>query len=94
MKETRMPPAKSANLSANSGNSIYGVSVIVYSAICSDADQKKISKFRVTGLCVGNSPVIGEFPTQRGNNAENVSIWWRHHDSYIFLYSMKYEVHF
>ena len=41
--------------------------------------SKKTSKFRVTGLCVGNSPVTGEFPAQRTNNAENVSIWWRHH---------------
>ena len=22
----------------------------------------------------------GEFPAQRASNAENVSIWWRHHD--------------
>ena len=42
--------------------------------------SKKTSKFRVTGLCVGNSPVTGEFPAQRASNAENVSIWWRHHD--------------
>ena len=27
----------------------------------------------------GNSPVTGEFPTQRASNAQNVSIWWRHH---------------
>ena len=40
---------------------------------------KKISKLRVTGLCVGNSSVTGEFPAQRTSNAENVSIWWRHH---------------
>ena len=45
--------------------------------------SKKTSKLRVTGLCEGNSPVIGEFPTQRTSNAENVSIWWRHHGSYI-----------
>ena len=38
---------------------------------------KKSSKLRATGLCEGNSPVIGEFPTQRASNAENVSIWWR-----------------
>ena len=43
--------------------------------------SKKTSKLRVTGLCAGNSPVTGEFPAQRANNAENVSIWWRHHDS-------------
>ena len=30
MKETRMPPAQAANLVANSGNTIYGVSVIDY----------------------------------------------------------------
>ena len=41
--------------------------------------SKKISKFRVTGLCVGNSPVIGEFPAQMASNAGNASIWWRHH---------------
>ena len=37
------------------------------------------SKLRVTGLCVGNSPGTGEFPAQMASNAENVSIWWRHH---------------
>ena len=40
---------------------------------------KKTSKHRVTGLCAENSPVTGEFPTQRAPNAENVSIWWRQH---------------
>ena len=53
---------------------------IVYSAFYSGADQKKTSKLRVTGLCEGNSPVTDEFPAQRAaSNAENVSIWWRHH---------------
>ena len=37
------------------------------------------SKLRVTGLCEGNSPMTGEFPAQRASNAEEVSIWWRHH---------------
>ena len=41
--------------------------------------SKKTSKIRVTGLCVGNSPVTGEFPAQMASNADNVSIWWRHH---------------
>ena len=41
--------------------------------------SKKTSKLRVTGLCEGNSPVTGDFPTQRASDAENVSIWWRHH---------------
>ena len=42
--------------------------------------SKKTSKLRVTGLCEGNSPVTGEFPAQMASNAENVSIWWRHHE--------------
>ena len=41
--------------------------------------SKKTSKLRVTGLCTGNSPETGAFPAQRASNAENVSIWWRHH---------------
>ena len=38
--------------------------------------SKKISKFSITGICEGNSPMTGEFPAQRASNAENVSIWW------------------
>ena len=41
--------------------------------------SRKTSKIRVAGLCAGNSPVTGEFPTQRASNTENVSIWWCHH---------------
>ena len=41
--------------------------------------SKKTSKFRVNGLCAGNSPGTGEFPAQMASYAENVSIWWRHH---------------
>ena len=41
---------------------------------------KKPSKLRVTGHCAGSSPVTREFPAQRVSNAENVSIWWHHHD--------------
>ena len=41
--------------------------------------SKKTSNLRVNGLCAGNSPVSGEFPAQMASNAENVSIWWRHH---------------
>ena len=44
--------------------------------------SNKTSKLRVTGLCAGNSPVTGEFPAQKASNAENFSIWWRHHDYY------------
>ena len=41
--------------------------------------SKKTSKLRVTALCAGKSPVTGEFPAQMASNAENCSIWWRHH---------------
>ena len=41
--------------------------------------SKKTSKLRVTALCAGNSSENGEFPAQMASNAENVSIWWRHH---------------
>ena len=44
--------------------------------------SKKTSKLRVTGLCAGNSPGTGEFPAQMASYAENVSIWWRHHEIY------------
>ena len=41
--------------------------------------SKKTSELRVTGLCEGKSSGTGEFPAQMASNAENVSIWWRHH---------------
>ena len=40
---------------------------IVYTTVYLDADQRKHS-------------VTGEFPTQMASNAEDVSIWWRHHE--------------
>ena len=52
---------------------------IVYSTDYSDANKKKPSKLRVTGLWAGNSPGTGEFPAQMARKAENDSIWWRHH---------------
>ena len=47
--------------------------------------SKKTSKLRVTGLCAGNSPGTGEFPAQMASNAENVSIWWRHHGKFNWI---------
>ena len=52
---------------------------IVYSTVIKRR-SKKTSKLRATGLCAGNSPGTGEFPAQRASNAENIFIWWRHHD--------------
>ena len=42
----------------------------------SSTDQRK---HQSSDLCVGNSAVTREFPAQRASNAENDSIWWRHH---------------
>ena len=62
----------------------------------------KTSKLRVTGLCAGNSPGTGELCAQMTSYAENVSIWWRHHDQlivmildkyFIFLADYKYSVY-
>ena len=43
----------------------------VYSTVDSRADQRKRQS--------SASLVAGEFPARRASNAENVSIWWRHH---------------
>ena len=53
---------------------ITGVSS-VWSTICSVADWRFASLVFVTGT-TGHRWI----PPQRANNAENVSIWWRHHD--------------
>ena len=47
---------------------------IVCTAVGSGADNRKRQN-----ICAGNSPVTGEFRAQKASNAENVSIWWRHH---------------
>ena len=47
---------------------------IVYSTAYSDVDQS---------LCAEDSPGTAEFPAQMASNAENVSIWWRHHGNAV-----------
>ena len=67
---------------------------IVY-LIVHSGRPKKTPKFRITGLCEGNSPVTGEFPAQKASNAENVSIWWRHHESvnwFLFISGHGYKL--
>ena len=46
----------------------------------SDADQRKHQSSTSLAF-VGKSPGTGEFPAQMASYAENVSIWWRHHDT-------------
>ena len=52
---------------------------IVYSAVYSGADQRKHQSSASLAFC-GNSSV---FPAQMAIKAENVSIWWRHHESWV-----------
>ena len=49
---------------------------VVYSTVHAGADQRKGP--RHWSFC---GEFTGEFTAQRARNAENVSIWWRHHDS-------------
>ena len=45
---------------------------IVCSTVGSGADQRKHQSSVSLAF-------VGEFPTQQASNAENISIWWRHH---------------
>ena len=47
---------------------------IVYSTVYSGADQRKHQSSASLAF------VPGDLPAQMASNAENVSIWWRHHD--------------
>ena len=41
---------------------------------------KETATSALLALCVGNSPVTGEFSAQWTNNTEKAYIWWRHYD--------------
>ena len=49
---------------------------IVYSTVYSDPDQ---TKHQSSASLAFVREIHGEFPAQMASNAENVSIWWRHH---------------
>ena len=58
---------------------ITGVSSVC-STVCSGADQRKHqSSTSLAFLGESTGDRTGGFPKQRASNAENVSIWWRHH---------------
>ena len=57
---------------------ISGVSIVSQLLIQAQI-KENIKAVRHWPLCVWNSPLNGEFPAQRVSDAENVSIWWRHH---------------
>ena len=53
----------------------------VYSAVWSGSDQRKYqSSVSLDFVREIHCTVTDEFPSQRANNAENVSIWWRYHE--------------
>ena len=53
---------------------------IVKSTVDSDADQRKHQSSASLALCGEfTGEFTGEFLVQMASNAENVSIWWRHH---------------
>ena len=56
--------------------------MIVYSTVYSGADQRKQQSSTSLAL------VTGDFPAQMASNAENVSIWRRHHG---FIVSRTYK---
>ena len=56
---------------------------IVYSTVYSGADQSKHQSSASLAFVWGIHRWPGEFPAQMDSNAENVSIWWRHHKTII-----------
>ena len=53
---------------------------IVYSTFIQALIKQNIKAPRHCPLC-GEFTGTGEFPAQMASNAENVSIWWRHHEN-------------
>ena len=56
----------------------------VYSIGYSGADKKKHQSSASLAFVRGIRPVTDEFPAQMTSNAENVFIWWRHHEYFAF----------
>ena len=53
---------------------------IVYSSVYSGADQRKDQSSASLASVRGIHRWPVKYPAQRASNAENVSIWWRHHE--------------
>ena len=64
--------------------------MVVYSIAYSDADQRNHQSPASLAFLRGFTGT-GEFPAQTSSNAENVSIWWRHHGSIIKQTLAKFE---
>ena len=61
---------------------------IVYSAVYPDADQRKHQSSASLAF-VGGGGGGALLATQRASNAENVFIWWRHHEVSMDRYGLK-----
>ena len=57
---------------------------IVYSIVCSGEDQRNHQSSASLAFVRG-IPVPDDFPAQKPSNAENFSIWWRHHSTLAAL---------
>ena len=64
---------------------ITGIS-IVCTIVGTGPDQRKHQSSASLAFCAGNSPVTGEFPTQKASNVENISICWRYHALHHYHY--------
>ena len=62
---------------------------IVYSTVYSGTDQRKHQSSALLDVVWGDSSMTGELPAQRASNAENVSIWWRHHALPLYRHRME-----
>ena len=74
------PPDKhySDVITSTMASPIIGISIIC-TPFCSGADQRKYQSSASLAFGKGIHRWLVFFPTQRASNAENVSIWWRHH---------------
>ena len=54
---------------------------IVYTTVYSDADQRKHQSSASLAFVSGIYRRPVNFPAQMASNAENVFIWWRHHEN-------------
>ena len=53
---------------------------IVYATVYSGADQRKHQSSASLAFVCGEFTGDQWIPAQMASNAENVSIWWRHHE--------------
>ena len=59
--------------------------MIVYSTVYSGADQRRHQSSASLAFVKGIHRWPVNSPAQSASNAENVSIWWRHHEVDIYL---------